>query len=129
VVAAQIYGPRPNNSAQDSFVKGIYRTLLGRDADATGLAHWLQLLNGGSARSSIVTAFWNSPENRGREVDAYYHVYLGRPGEAQGRTYWINQLQGGADETAIVFSFLLSAEELSARAMASLLDQEVQVLS
>jgi hypothetical protein len=71
-------------------------------------------LGGGAARSSIVTAFWNSSENRGREVDAYYRAYLGRNADPGGRTFWVNQLQGGADETAIVLSFLLSAESLSA---------------
>jgi hypothetical protein len=113
-VTAQIYGPGPNTSADDAFVKGIYRTVLGRDADSSGLAFWLEHLIGGSARSSIVTAFWNSPENRGREVDAYYQTYLGRAAEPQGRSFWIGQLQAGADETAIVLSFLLSPEELGA---------------
>jgi hypothetical protein len=114
VVAPQIYGPGPNTSAEDAFVKGIYRTLLGRDADASGLSYWVGILNGGSARSTLVTAFWNSPENRGREVDTYYQVYLGRSADSGGRSYWISQLQNGADETAIVLSFLLSPEELSA---------------
>ena len=61
-----------------------------------------------------MTAFWNSPENRGREVDTYYRVYLERPADAGGRSFWVSQLEGGADETAIVLSFLLSAEQLSA---------------
>jgi hypothetical protein len=69
VVAAEIYGPRPNSSTQKAYVKGVYRTLLGRDADSNGMSFWLGQLSGGSARSSIITAFWNSPENRGREVD------------------------------------------------------------
>ena len=113
-VVPQIYGPGPNTSADDAFVKGIYRTVLGRDADPSGSSFWVGNLNGGSARSSIVTAFWNSPENRGREVDAYYQAYLGRTAEPQGRSFWVGQLQAGADETAIVLSFLLSPEELSA---------------
>ncbi len=114
IVPAQIYGPGPNASAQDAYVKGVYRTLLGRDADGGGLAYWVGQLSGGAARSTLVTSFWNSPENRGREVDAYYQAYLGRKADPGGRTFWVNQLQGGADETAIVLSFLLSAEELSA---------------
>jgi thermitase len=114
VVAPQIYGPRPNASAQESYVKGVYRTLLGRDADPSGLTYWVGHLNGGTARSSLVTAFWNSPENRGREVDAYYQAYLGRSADPTGRSFWVGQLQGGADETTIVLSFLLSAEALSA---------------
>jgi hypothetical protein len=114
VVAPSIYGPGPNASAQDAFIKGVYRTLLGRDADAPGLAYWTGKLNGGTARSTLIDAFWNSPENRGREVDTYYQVYLGRSADQGGHDYWVSRLQGGADETAIVLSFLLSAEELSA---------------
>ncbi len=114
VAASPIYGPGPNASVQEAFVKGIYSTLLGRVADASGLVYWVGILKGGAARSSIVTAFWNSSENRGREVDAYYRVYLGRNADQQGHGYWVSQLQAGADETAIVLSFLLSAEELKA---------------
>lgn len=114
VAPTEIYGPGPNASQEEAFVKGVYRTVLGRDADSDGLSFWVGNLDSGSARSTLVTTFWNSPENRGREVDAYYRVYLGRPADAGGHSYWVSQLQGGTDETAIALSFLLSAEQLSA---------------
>jgi hypothetical protein len=113
-VAPVIYGPGPNASAIQAYIKGVYRTLLGRDADGGGLSFWIGQINGGTARTAIIDSFWNSPENRGREVDDYYQTYLGRHAEAQGRAFWIDQLQHGADETAIVDSFLLSPEELKA---------------
>jgi hypothetical protein len=114
VVAPQIYGPDPISSPVEGYVKGIYRTLLGRDADPAGLSYWVSQINGGTPRAAIIYSFWNSPENRGREVDTYYHIYLGRNAEQQGHDFWVDQLQRGADETAIVESFLLSPEELKA---------------
>ena len=114
VVAADIYGPHPNSSQQQAFIKGIYRTLLGRDADANGLAFWLGQFNAGVSHTSLVNSFWNSTENRTREVNTYYQVFLGRGADPQGLGFWVQQLQSGVDETAIVFSFLLSPEELQA---------------
>ena len=114
VVAPVIFGPPPNTSVVETYVKGVYRTLLGRDADPAGLTFWVSQINGGAARSAIIDSFWNSPENRGREVDAYYQAYLGRKADPQGRAFWIGQLQSQVDETAIVDSFLLSPEELQA---------------
>ena len=114
VVAPVIYGPTPNASVIEAYIKGVYRTLLGRNADPSGLTFWESQLNSGASRTAIIESFWNSPENRGREVDAYYEAYLGRKADPQGRAFWIEQLQDGVDETAIVDSFLLSAEELQA---------------
>ena len=114
VVAPEIFGPPPNTSVVETYVKGVYRTLLGRDADPAGLTFWVSQIDGGTARSAIIDSFWNSTENRGREVDAYYQAYLGRKADPQGRAYWIGQLQSQVDETAIVDSFLLSPEELQA---------------
>ncbi len=114
VVAPVIYGPTPNASVIEAYIKGVYRTLLGRNADPGGLTFWESQLNSGASRTAIIDSFWNSPENRGREVDAYYEAYLGRKADPQGRAFWIEELQDGVDETAIVDSFLLSPEELMA---------------
>jgi hypothetical protein len=114
VVPGEIYGPHPNGSAVESYVKGVYRTLLGRDSDPDGLSFWMDKINSGTPRTAIIESFWNSPENRGREVDAYYQAYLGRNADPQGHDFWVNKLQTGSDETLIVKSFLLSPESLGA---------------
>jgi hypothetical protein len=113
-VAPVIYGPSPNASQVQAYIKGVYRTLLGRDADPSGLSFWVSQIDDGMSRTAIINSFWNSPENRGREVDDYYEAYLGRQADPQGRAFWITQLEDGGDETAIVDSFLLSPEELGA---------------
>ncbi len=113
-VPSEIYGPGPNASQQEAYIKGIYRALLRRNADPAGLAFWLQKLTAGAAHSDLINGFYNSDENRGLEVDTYYQAYLGRHADPGGRTYWIGQLQHGVPETQIVLSFFLSPEALQA---------------
>jgi hypothetical protein len=105
-----IYAPGPNANAQQAFVNGLYQTLLGRPADNNGLAYWVGRLNAGLARADIVGAFWNSDENRTREVAAYYQAFLRREPDAPGLTYWAGQLKNGLDETAVILGFLQQAE-------------------
>ena len=110
-----IYGPAPNSSQNQAFIKGLYRLILGRDADAGGLAFWLNTLSSTGTslqdRLGIVEqGFWNSSENRTREVNGYYETYLGRKADPQGLGFWIAQLQSGEDETAVVAYFLLQQE-------------------
>lgn len=45
-----------------SFVTALYRTLLGREPDSSGLSSWTADLNSGVSRISVVGGFCNSPE-------------------------------------------------------------------
>ncbi len=110
-----IYGPNPLANQNEAFIKGLYRLILGRNADAGGLTFWMNYMSGNGTtpqvRAQVVQqGFWNSRENRTREVNGYYETYLGRPADAQGLNFWIAQLQGGEDETAVVAFFLLQQE-------------------
>ncbi len=110
-----IYGPTPNTTQDQAFIKGLYRLILGRDADAGGLAYWLNTMSTSGTslqeREEIVEqGFWNSYENRAREVNGYYETFLGRPADPQGLGFWIGQLQNGEDETDVVAYFLLQQE-------------------
>ena len=53
----------------DSFIRGAYQTLLGRDADDTGLAHWKNDLAGGASRKDVVSNMKRSPEYGRRQQD------------------------------------------------------------
>ena len=110
-----IYGPAPNSSQNEAFIKGLYQLILGRAAETGGLDYWLSVMSTGGtnfqAREQIVEqGFWNSYENRAREVNGYYETYLGRNAETQGLNYWVAQLQSGEDETSVVAYFLLQQE-------------------
>ena len=50
------------NSSNEEYVKTLYRTFLGRDADKDGFAYWMEQLNGGTDRDTILYGFSRSEE-------------------------------------------------------------------
>ncbi|MGY6164152.1 HAD-IIIC family phosphatase [Paraburkholderia strydomiana] len=64
----------------ERFVRGLYRSLLNRDADQEGLDHWLSALRTGALQPhEVVAHIVNSKEragqrNVGRAVDTSYHA-------------------------------------------------------
>ena len=48
----------------DQFIQGAYQSLLGRDADDAGLAHWKSDLAGGASREDVVANIRRQPEYR-----------------------------------------------------------------
>src|SRR5205814_6924961 len=48
VVAPEVFGPHPNGSATEAFVKGLYRVILGRDAVQTEWMYYGNQLNRGA---------------------------------------------------------------------------------
>ena len=105
------YPPGPNPDANTAFVKNLYRTVLGRDADSGGLAFWTASLATGMTRLAASRGFWNSLEHRYRQVENYYRTYLGRAADPDGRAFWANLLHtGAADEAGVALRFLQSGE-------------------
>ena len=51
------------NSTDAEYVNALYNNVLGRDADAAGLAGWLNALATGSDRGHVLTGFSESKEN------------------------------------------------------------------
>ena len=111
---ADPYGPRPNASQNEAFVKGLYRTILGRDADAGGVQSWTAAMANGRTPLAVTGGFWNSPENRARQVDGYYQFFLGRGPDAAGRQSWMNVLLNRVlDEAGVAQQFLQSPEAIA----------------
>lgn len=114
------------------FVQQGYLDLLGRDADAGGLAYFVSALdacNGATAclnstRTAVVRSLLESPEKRQKSPDldpsspsyksAYVtHCYtdlLQRQPDSAGYTFWVNTLTSTGDYSAVVSSFITSAE-------------------
>jgi hypothetical protein len=88
----------------------LYRTVLGRDADAQGLASWVAFLEAGGTRQQVAAGFWDSPEHRGLEVDQFYATYLHRAADPAGRAYWVDRLMAGTSEAEVANGFLTSEE-------------------
>jgi hypothetical protein len=67
-----------NNNNQ--FVNLMYYALLSRQADSAGFNGWLNALNGGMSRATVVNAFLRSEEGLNRVVDGMFQTYLKRYG-------------------------------------------------
>ncbi|HEV3084276.1 MAG TPA: Ig-like domain-containing protein [Gemmataceae bacterium] len=106
--------------AATAFVRGLYRNLLGRDAEPTGLDSWTSLLRAGgdraASRAQVVAGIWNSREHRGLQVDHYYATFLNRPADPAGRASHVQQFLAGASEADVIVSFVLSMEYQTAHA-------------
>jgi hypothetical protein len=99
-------------NANGDYVEALYRSILERNADAGGLAHWTGLLNSGASRASVAQAIWKSPEHFTQEVTAFYETILGRPPDAKGLAGWVGELENGTLEEQVVVGFLDSQEFL-----------------
>lgn len=97
----------------ESFIESLYLNLLGRNADANGLSHWLSILDGGSSRVDIATAFMNSQEYFSDLVDSAYEDILRRTGDDAGINSWMQSLDGGITPDLLDISFYSSAEYYS----------------
>lgn len=86
-------------TANQRFVDQVFRDLLGRPADAEGLAAWLAQLDQGMPRSQLVAEIEQSAEYRLDEVTAIYQHYLRRPADSAALEMGSQLLaQGGTDE-------------------------------
>lgn len=94
-----------------AFLQGLYGDVLGRDADADGLAGWLAALRNGLGRADVVAAFLASPEAQRRLVDHYYAELLDRPADEDGRRFWLTQLHEGRHSRAGVAQAFLASDE------------------
>jgi hypothetical protein len=104
----------PTGDAADEFVRRLYRNVLGRKVETSGLDFWgsqLRAANGAlEGRTAVVTGIWESLEHRGLQVDHFYATFFGRSADREGRSYWSAQLQGGVSETDVALQLVSSAE-------------------
>ena len=94
----------------DAVVEGLYRNILGRDADPAGLAYWDAQLKAGESAAQVAGQFFQSPEYTTNVVKSYYKTYLGRDGDPAGVAAWVAKLQAGASEEEVAAAFLSSPE-------------------
>lgn len=78
------------------FVRGMYRTVLGRDVDANGLQHWSDVVRRDGRRAATL-GIWNSTEATGVRVNAIYLEFLNRSLDATGRATWVKHAQSKGD--------------------------------
>lgn len=103
-----------NGNEDRTWLSGLYRQLLQRDADAGGLDFFQQVLLTASAnnRVAVTTALLTSAEGLRSEVQGIYRSYLRRDGSDNEIGYWVNVRQQGATAEQVQAAILASDEYL-----------------
>ena len=108
--------PADKNINATKFVVRLYRNILGRDADPTGLNTWTKDLISGKPACPVVEGFFYSNEfqNAGYSNDQFveilYRTILGRESDAAGKADWVGRLNAGESKSRILAGFVYSNE-------------------
>ena len=109
-----IYGPHGDiqaGSPNAMYVTGVYHDVLDRAPDSGGLTYWVNLLNHGTAISSVAQEIAHSAEYYANFViKPDYLKLLGRAADDAGINYWVHQMQNGLTDQQIEAGFVASDE-------------------
>jgi len=112
----------PGDGTEQTFVRNLYRELLGREPDSSGEAFWLSYLSAhdnAAGRQQVIQAFMNSPEYAIHYITTAYNVILHRAPDAGGLAFWTGKMgqpgtpgqnAGSADEKFIIAALYGSDE-------------------
>jgi uncharacterized delta-60 repeat protein len=106
------FNPTPT-SDDVRFVTALYRDLLGRDPDASGLAANTVQLDGArrSAVDNMALGFVTSVENRSNIIAGYYTTFLRRAAGPDEVRVWLARLLGGGTPEQVVAGIAASDED------------------
>lgn len=108
-LASGEYYQRQGGTLQ-GWIAALYRDVLGRPADAGGLAGWMQAVQRGASRNAVALAFASSHEENIRLVTGAYEGFLGRAPDEAGGNSWVNTLDKGMTLSQLNAAFVSSAE-------------------
>lgn len=104
-------------SGTEGFVNRLYTSALGREADPTGFAHWVNILNSKELTGTeVANGFFNSAEFASRDlnnvefVTVLYRVFFDREPDHNGLNYWVRSLQNGMTRQQVIAGFTGSSE-------------------
>ncbi|WP_422927422.1 S8 family serine peptidase [Singulisphaera sp. PoT] len=101
-----------NGGTATAFVTALYRDLLGRTPDSSGLAAWTNLLQSGKSRFDLIVQFQKSPEYLINRVAFWYQDLLGwttpldQLRNDSGVKYWASLLASGQSDNAVIARML-----------------------
>jgi hypothetical protein len=100
LISSPEYAQNSGGDPNQRYVAHLFHDILGRDADADGLAHFTNALNNGTAtRTQVAQALLGSSEYQTLVVKQLYTTYLHRDADAGGLKNFTDFLaKGGADE-------------------------------
>ncbi len=102
-------------AANASFVRALYKDMMGRGADERGVASWTGVLAAGGSRRSVSNGFAKSTEYRGLIIRQAYEQVLGREPDPRGVVSWMNALATGTVRLDTIRLALMSSAEFYAR--------------
>ncbi|HEU5084410.1 MAG TPA: DUF4214 domain-containing protein [Acidimicrobiales bacterium] len=120
--AAVVDGFAGSDQWIQALVDGFYRSTLGREGDAGGRAHWIDVIRAGRTPASVAADFYASDEYHQRVggtdpawiADLYVEL-LHRTADEGGLQYWVGQLAAGAPRHRVALSFYQSLESRMTR--------------
>ena len=116
-IGAELYGSpefrRRAGGTDRAFVRALYAEILGRDADAAGLAHWESVLRRGVSHRDVAAGFYASVESRRDRVEALYQRILRRSPDPGGHAHWAEVLQ--TEDDVRLAELLAASQELYER--------------
>lgn len=96
------------------YVKALYTSVLGREADDAGLDNWVAALSAGADRASIAQGISSSVESNAHSasdfIDLLYNNALGRTADAEGKAFWTQALEQGLTQTDVAIGIVGSVE-------------------
>jgi hypothetical protein len=105
---AEFFGKGAGTTPQ--WLDSLYLHVLGRPGDASGEAHWLQLLNSGLSPSTLALTFATSAERESQRIQGYYQQFLGRVASSSEVNSLLNAFSHGLTDEDILVGFLGSPE-------------------
>ena len=101
----------------EAFVTRLYKEILGRDADTSGLKEWSEVLKSGREQGAkVAQGFVDSDEFKARNLsdDAYIHAlyrtFFDREADSSGLTAWRKVLDSGLSRMHVFRGFAESDE-------------------
>lgn len=110
---------RNAGGTNDGYVRQLYRDLLGREIDSSGLRFYVGRLDEGTPTWWVSRSIYESNESLGNRVTAYYTDILGRPPTSAEMAQGV-QLILGEDERAVQAVLLASDEAFDEFLLAAL---------
>lgn len=99
-----------NGGTNQGLVRGMYTTLLLREADQAGLDYWVGQLEAGASVSAVALGFTASPERETIRITDDYMTYLGRLPDQGGLDFWLDAFLHGSTNENLVAGFVGSPE-------------------
>jgi uncharacterized delta-60 repeat protein len=105
--------PTRGNGTNEVFLQALYRDVLQRAIDPSGMEVWGQALVNGATRTAVAAAILAGQESDQIEVQALYSRFLRRSADRGGLDTFVASLQRGVSNEAVLATLLASDEYFS----------------